>query len=483
MNSAIRRLALAAIILMLALMANSTYLQAFRAGELNARNDNRRVRDSQFSVDRGPILIGSTPIAQSKPSNDRFQFQRTYASGPVYAPVTGYYSYLYGRAGIELTQNSELNGSDPSMAFRRVIDVITNRRQQGASVTLTLNAAAQQAAYAGLAGKTGAVVALEPKTGRVLALVSRPSYDPNKLASHDLDDVGAAWKQLNEASSKPMSNRAIKELYPPGSTFKLVTAAAALSSGKYTPETKVHSPAELPLPQTTVPLVNENGQNCGGSNDATLTIALRYSCNTAFGSIGLALKADALAEQAAKFGFGERQLPELGAVASQFPGDPNEPQTAQSAIGQFDVRATPLQMAMVAAGIANKGSVMKPYLVQNVKTADLKTVSETKPEELHQAVTPEVAAQLTQMMVDVVANGTGRPGRIDGVQVAGKTGTAQTSPDRPPFAWFTAFAPANDPKIAVAVMIEDANIPRNDIAGGTLAAPIAKRVMEAVLGQ
>ncbi|WP_433164047.1 peptidoglycan D,D-transpeptidase FtsI family protein [Kribbella sp. CA-247076] len=483
MNSAIRRLAVAAIILMLALMANSTYLQAFRAGDLNARNDNRRVRDSQFSVDRGPILIGSTPIAQSKPSNDRFEFQRTYASGPVYAPVTGFYSYLYGRAGIELTQNSELNGSDPSMAFRRVIDVITNRRQQGASVTLTLNAAAQQAAYAGLSGKTGAVVAIEPKTGRVLALATRPSYDPNKLASHDLDEVSAAWKQLNEAPTKPMANRAVKELYPPGSTFKLVTAAAALSSGKYTPETKVPSPAELPLPQTTVPLVNENGQNCGGSDNATLTVALRNSCNTAFGSIGLDLKADALREQAAKFGFGERQLPELGAVASRFPADPNEPQTAQSAIGQYDVQATPLQMAMVAAGIANKGEVMKPYLVQSVKTQDLKTVSETKPESLHQAVTPEVSAQLTQMMVDVVANGTGRPGRIDGVDVAGKTGTAQTSKERPPFAWFTAFAPANDPKVAVAVIIEDANIPRNDIAGGTLAAPIAKRVMEAVLGE
>jgi peptidoglycan glycosyltransferase len=473
----------AAIILMLALMANSTYLQAFRADNLNGRNDNRRVRDSQFSVDRGAILIGSTPIAQSKPSNDQYQYQRTYASGPVYAPVTGYYSYLFGRAGIELNQNSELNGSDPSLAFRRVVDVITNRPQQGASVTLTLNAAAQQAAYSGLAGKTGAVVAIEPKTGRVLALATRPSYDPNDLAGHDLKKVSAAWKQLNEAASRPMSNRAIKELYPPGSTFKLVTAAAALSSGKYTPESKVHSPAELPLPQTTVPLVNENGQNCGGSDNATLTIALRYSCNTAFGTIGLDLKADALREQAAKFGFGERQLPELGAAASQFPADPNEPQTAQSAIGQFDVRATPLQMAMVAAGIANKGDVMKPYLVQNVKTADLKTVSETKPESLHQAVTPEVAAQLTQMMVDVVENGTGKPGRISGVQVAGKTGTAQTSKDRPPFAWFTAFAPANDPKIAVAVLIEDANIPRNDIAGGTLAAPIAKKVMEAVLDQ
>jgi penicillin-binding protein A len=484
-NSAIRRLAVAAIILMLALMANATYLQAFRANDLNGRNDNRRVRDSQFSVDRGAILVGSTPIAQSKPSNDRFEFQRVYPESiaSAYAPVTGYYSYLYGRAGIELTHNSELNGSDPSLAFRRVVDVLTNRRQQGASVSLTLNAGAQLAAYKGLAGKKGAVVAIEPKTGKVLALASRPSYDPNELAGHDLNKVGAAWKQLNEDPDKPMSNRAIKEVYPPGSTFKLVTAAAALSSGKYNPDTKVRSPAFLELPQTTVGLVNEDRKNCGGSDNATLTVALRYSCNTAFGGVGLDLGADALREQAEKFGFGERQLPELGAAASQFPADPNAPQVAQSAIGQFDVRATPLQMAMVAAGIANGGDVMKPYLVQNVRTADLKTVSETKPESLHQAVSPEVASQLTQMMVDVVENGTGKPGRISGVQVAGKTGTAQTSPDRPPFAWFTAFAPANDPKVAVAVMIEDANVPRTDIAGGTLAAPIAKSVIEAVLGQ
>jgi peptidoglycan glycosyltransferase len=184
------------------------------------------------------------------------------------------------------------------------------------------------------------LVALEPKTGRVLAMATRPSYDPNVLASHDLDKVGSAWKNLNADKDKPLSNRAVQELYPPGSTFKLVTAAAALSSGKYTPETKVNSPAELPLPQTTVPLVNEDLKNCGGSNNATLTIALRYSCNTAFGSVGLALGPDALREQAAKFGFGDRPLDELPGVAtSQFPGDPNPPQTAQSAIGQFDVRA------------------------------------------------------------------------------------------------------------------------------------------------
>ncbi|MET7278651.1 penicillin-binding transpeptidase domain-containing protein [Kribbella sp. NPDC005582] len=481
MNSAIRRLAVAAMVLMLALMANSTYLQAFRSNEINGRNDNRRVRDSQFSVDRGAILIGNKAIAESKPSDDRFKYQRTYSDGPVYAPVTGYYSYVFGRAGIELTQNSELNGSDPSLAFRRIIDVISNRPQQGASVTLTLNAAAQQAAYKGLGNKTGAVVAIEPKTGKILALATTPSYDPNKLSGHDLSKVADEWNRLGKDPAKPTLNRAVRETYPPGSTFKLVTAAAALSSGKYTPESKVNSPAELPLPQTTTPLVNEDRKNCGGSNNATLTIALRYSCNTAFGSVGLDIGADALAEQAAKFGFGERMLPELSGVASAFPGDPNPPQTAQSAIGQFDVRATPLQMAMVAAGIANKGEVMKPYLVQNVKTANLKTVSETKPESLHQAVSPEVAAQLTGMMIDVVKNGTGKKGQIDGIEVAGKTGTAQTSPERPPFAWFTAFAPANDPQIAVAVMIESADVARNDIAGGALAAPISKAVMEAVL--
>jgi peptidoglycan glycosyltransferase len=476
-------MAVAAIILMLALMANSTYLQAFRASSLNGNNDNRRVRDSQFSVNRGPILIGSTPIAQSKPSPDRFKFQRSYAPGEAYAQVTGYYSYLFGRAALELNENSQLNGSDPSMVFRRVADVVTGKRQQGASVSLTLNAQAQLAAYRGLAGKKGAVVAIEPKTGRILALVSRPSYDPNELASHDLTKVSAAWKRLNADKDRPMSNRAIKELYPPGSTFKLVTAAAALSSGRYTPDTKVRSPAVLQLPQTTVNLKNEDKQNCGGSDNATLTVALRNSCNTAFGSVGLDLGADALRQQAEKFGFGERQLPELGAVASRFPADPNLPQVAQSAIGQYDVQATPLQMAMVSAGIANGGDVMKPYLVQNVRTADLKTVSETKPESLHQAVSSQVASQLTQMMVDVVQNGTGKKAQINGVQVAGKTGTAQTSPDKPPFAWFTAFAPANDPKIAVAVMIEDAGVARTDISGGALAGPIAKSVMQAVIGQ
>ncbi|HEY3001191.1 MAG TPA: penicillin-binding protein 2 [Kribbellaceae bacterium] len=483
MNSAIRRLAVVAIFLILALLANATYTQAFRADELNGRNDNRRTRDEQFSVDRGPILVAGQPVAESKPSNDRYVYQRTYANGPQYAHVTGFYSYLFGRSGIEQTENSQLNGSDPSLVFRRLIDMITGQRQQGASVTLTLNPRAQKAAYDGLAKNKyhGAVVALDPKTGAVLASVSTPSYDPNQLASHDLGKVGDAWQRLLKDADKPMLNRAERETYPPGSTFKLVTLAAALSTGRYNKDTQVASPARMDLPQTTADLTNHNGRNCGGSDNATLLVALRNSCNTSFGRLGLDLGPDALRDQAEKFGFGERQLPELGGVASQFPDDPNQPQTAQSAIGQYDVRGTPLQMAMVAAAIANRGELMKPYLVAAVRTADLKTIEQTKPEALHQAVSPEVAAQLTEMMVDVVDNGTGRPARIDGVKVAGKTGTAQVSDSRPPYAWFVSFAPADDPKVAVAVVIEKAGVERSDIAGGRLAGPIARDVIQAVI--
>lgn len=485
MNRAIRRLAVAAIVLMLALLANATYIHAFKADELNGRNDNRRTRDEQFSVNRGPILVAGQPVAQSKPSNDKYVYQRTYSTGEQYAHVTGFYSYLFGRSGIEQTENSQLNGTDPSLAFRRVIDVVTGKRQQGASVSLTLNAKAQKAAYDGLRSKDfhGAVVALRPSTGEVLASVSTPSYDPNDLASHDLNKVNETWQRLLKDEEQPLLNRAERQTYPPGSTFKLVTLAAALSTGRYNPNSQVDSPARLDLPQTSADLTNHDGRNCGGSDKATLTIALRNSCNTSFGKLGLEIGGDAIRDQAERFGFGERQLAELSGVASQFPADLNPPQTAQSAIGQFDVRATPLQMAMVAAGIANQGKVMKPYLVASVRTPDLKTVEQTKPEALHQAVSGDVANQITAMMVDVVDNGTGSPARIRDVKVAGKTGTAQTSPERPPFAWFVSFAPADDPQVAVAVVIEKAGVERSDIAGGRLAGPIARDVIEAVLNQ
>jgi penicillin-binding protein A len=353
---------------------------------------------------------------------------------------------------------------------------------------LTINPAAQQAAYDGIQALgpnvQAAVVALEPSTGKILAMVSNPTFDPRLMAGHDLTKVKQSYDRLINAKQNPMLNRAIQLRLPPGSTFKLVTAAAALQNG-YNPDTMVKGGSSLDLPQTTKPLVNENGSNCGGDR-ITFTQALDVSCNVSFGSIGLDLGADKLSEQAQRFGFGQHYLDNLPAQAdSVFPDNIDLPQTALSAIGQFEVAATPLQMAMVAAGIANYGRVMKPYLVDEERAPDLTVLKKTAAEELPgpRAMTSSAATELISMMVDVVRRGTGTTAQIPDVDVAGKTGTAQSTPDRPPYAWFVSFAPAQSAKVAVAVLVQDAGVARDAISGSGLAAPIAKRVMEAVLNQ
>jgi penicillin-binding protein A len=260
-----------------------------------------------------------------------------------------------------------------------------------------------------------------------------------------------------------------------------VTAATALSNG-YTPDTLVQGGATLELPQTSHVLTNENGSDCGG-DQITLTQALVVSCNVSFGDLGLKLGADRLRAQAEKFGFNEDYLTQLPFGQSRFPTSLDEPQTALSAIGQYDVAASPLQMAMVAAGIANGGAVMMPFVVQEVRSPDLDVLSKAQPEVLHQAISGSVANELTQMMVDVVNNGTGIPAQIPGVSVAGKTGTANSETSKSPYAWMVAFAPANDPQVAVAVVIEQTGVARADITGGGLAGPIAKDVMEAVINK
>jgi penicillin-binding protein A len=478
MNKQIRRVALIAMIMFGLLLANGTYMMIFRQSALAAEPQNRRVRDAEFAQDRGSILAaGKTEIAATKPSKDRFKFQRTYAQGPLFAPVTGYYSYDRGRTGLESSYNAQLAGTDDSLFIRRLIDLATNRTPEGASLQTTIMPDAQQAAVQGLGSQKGAVVALDPKTGAVLALVTSPTFDPNEIASHDIEQAGKAYDRLAADPAKPLSNRAAREIYPPGSTFKLVTAAAALADGK-TSQSLVESPARLKLPGTNTYLTNS--APCGGTK-VTMTQALKVSCNTAFANLGLDLGEDKLRAQAEKFGFDQRHLSELAGVASKFPDKLDDAQLALSAIGQYDVAATPLQMAMVTAAIANDGVLMDPYLVSMVQSPDLKPISTHKPDELSQAMLPANAKQLQQMMVTVVEEGTGRNGQIPGVTVGGKTGTAQSDPKRKPFAWFTSFAPAEDPKVAVAVIVEDASIPREDIAGGRIAAPIARAVMEAVL--
>lgn len=482
MNVPIRRLAIGFMVLFTALLANVTYIQAFQAEDLNARSDNRRVLLDEYARERGAIIVGSEPIARSVPTDGQFKYLRQYPEAELYAHTTGFYSYVYGRSAIERAENPVLSGSDNRLFVRRVVDLVTGAQTRGGNVVLTLNPRAQQAAFEGLQGKKGAAVALDPRTGAILAMVSTPSYDPNPLASHSTTEQREAWTTLNDDPTKPMLNRAAAQTLPPGSTFKLVTAAAALESGQYTPASVLPGPEGLQLPQSSHVLRNHNDRACGANDETTLTNALRISCNTAFASVGMDLGDDALREQAEKFGFNSQPLVEMNAATSVFPEDIDAAQTALSSIGQFDVRATPLQIAMVSAAIANRGVLMKPHLVSEVLGPDLAPLETTRPEEQSVAVSPETARDLTAMMVEVVANGTGSNAQISGITVAGKTGTAEHARGALPYAWFTAFAPADDPRVAVAVVVEDAG-ENTEVSGNRLAAPIARAVMEAVLQQ
>lgn len=485
MNAPVRRLTLVVSLLFALLLGSLTWVQFVDAKTLQNKPGNRRTLLANFSRDRGPILVGATPVASSVPDSDVYKFQRTYPQGPLYSHITGYYSFLYGAGGgIEGSEDSLLSGSSDSLFYHRVVDLVSGKPPAGASVELTINAAAQKAADQALGSQRGAVVALDPRTGAILAMVSHPTYDPSVLATHDLAKSTAAWKQLTTDANRPLDNRAIAgRLYPPGSVFKLITAAAALSTGQYTESSQIPGPAVLDLPQTTTKLHNDFDAACGPGGQTTITHALQISCNTAFAGLGMKLGAKALQDQAAKFGFGQSLRIPMPVTPSSIPAELNAPQTAQSAIGQFDVRVTPLQVAMVAAAIANHGTVMQPYLVKNVRAPDLSVISTTSPTSLGSAVSSDVAAQLTRMMQAVVTDGTGTAAQISGISVAGKTGTAQQGNGKPPHAWFTAFAPADNPQVAVAVVVEDGGKAGNEAYGGTIAAPIAKKVIEAVLGR
>lgn len=488
MNKPIRTISIFCLLLFLALMLNATYLQYYRASALNEDPRNRRVLEAAFSSERGAILVGRTPVAESVRSNDRYEWQRTYPQPLRYAHVTGWFSY-FSQTGIEQTQNSVLSGEDSRLFVTRLVDLLSNSGTKGGSVQLTLDPEAQAAAYEGLSALgedvEGAVVAIEPSTGKVLAMVSLPTYDPNELADHDFAAVQRRAEQLQARDDEPLLNRAIQKRLAPGSTFKLVTAAAAIEERGYSADSLVPGGATYQLPQTTgdTGLIDNEGRDCG-TDRIPFTQAMAQSCNTTFAKLAVDVGADAMLDQAEAFGFNSDYLDDLGPQAeSVFPQGMNPPQTGQAGLGQFEVQATPLQMAMVSAAIANGGTVMRPYLVDAVLTPELEVLPKTDPEELSRAVDASTADVLTDLMVETVANGTASPAAIPGYDVAGKTGTAQSGVDEvPPYAWFTSFAPAEDPDVAVAVMIESApGTERGEIAGGALGGPIAKAVMEAVI--
>ena len=477
MNAPLRRVAISVLVLFTLLIINVNYIQVVRSDELRNNTSNTRVLAEEYDRERGAIVVDGNPIAESVPTGDRLTYLRQYPQGPLYAAVTGYYSLIYSRTGIERAENDLLAGSDPRLFVRRLADLFTGRDPAGGDVVLTLDPAVQQAAMTGLEGVTGAVVALDPTTGAVLGMASTPTYDPTQLSSHDPDAIRAYWAQLEEASPDPRLNRAIADNYPPGSLFKVIVSAAALETGEYTPDTVIPAPDVLTLPQTSTTLENFNGSRCDASEEQSLIDALTISCNTAFAQLGIDLGEERVRDMAEAFGLdGESfQIP-LRVEPSGIGDIESAAALGQTSIGQRDVRMTPLQAAMVAAAVANDGTLMTPYLVDQVRAPDLSVLDQTDPDVFSEPVSQDIADQLTEMMISVVENGSGRAAQIPGVQVAGKTGTAQVREDVPDHNWFIGFAPADDPQIAVAVFVANGGG-----TGGDVSAPIAQQVLQAYL--
>jgi len=493
MDRLIRRLGGAMLVLFVVLLAQVTYIQVVASDRLadNPANATRQLI-AEYRVDRGSIVAadGRTVLALSRKSPGELKYQRHYPQGALYADLTGYYSIIFGRSELEQSYNTYLSGDAPELIPQTLIDQVLGRPKRGATVVTTIDPAIQRAAQRALGNLPGGVVAIDPHTGDVKAIVANPTYDPNDLASQDPKQVRAAWDRLNSDPDKPLLSRAIDELYPPGSTFKLVTAAAALENG-FGPDSTWPNPPVLDLPQTTATLENFGGEHClGGASQITLAQALTVSCNVVFGQVGLKVGAAKLAAQAHAFGFApdassgdvpfdipfqEGVFPDASYFSDRLPA------VALSAIGQDNVAANPMQMALVASAIANGGSEMRPRLVSEIRDPSGQVVKTFTPEVFGQPISSQTAIQLTQMMVSVVQSGTGTAAQIPGIEVAGKTGTAQHGEGLPPHAWFVSFAPAQNPKIAVAVIVLDGGSLGSDATGGVVAAPIAKAVMEAAL--
>ncbi|NIJ14434.1 peptidoglycan glycosyltransferase [Saccharomonospora amisosensis] len=487
MNTPLRKVGITMLVMVTLLLANATYLQVVRADDYRSDGRNARVLLDEYSRERGKIVSeeAGQVLAGVEPTDDTLQFRRTYSNGPLYAPVTGYYSVLYGAGGLERAQDEFLNGSDPRLFVRRLSDMITGRDPRGGNVRLTVKPSVQEAAYQAMVanGYTGAVVALDPKTGDILGMVSTPSYDPNKLASHDAEKQQKAWEAFNNDPANPMLNRAVRETYPPGSTFKIVTTAAALENGA-TADTEVTTASNVTLPGTSTTLENFAGNTCPGN---TLADALAYSCNTAYAEIAGQLGKEKLEETAANFGIGlsDLQIP-MNVVPSGLGELESQAALYQSGIGQRDVRLTPLQDALLSATVANGGVAMKPQLVKALLAPDLSTIEEFSPEELtgEPALSAENAAVLRDMMIASEANTSGG-GKDSSLKIASKTGTAEHGSDpkaTPPHAWYTAFAPYDDPKVAIAVIVESGGNRGLAATGGTVAAEIGRATIAAALG-
>jgi penicillin-binding protein A len=475
------------LILILVLLVNCTRVQFVQAKKYNDNAANQRAVIARYSQPRGNILVGGRAVTGSRRTDEgNYQYRRTYTDGPLYAPVTGFSSQTYGNSLLEGVEDGVLAGTDSDLATHPLLNAISRAQVPGGDVVTTINAKAQKAAFDGLGGKRGAVAAIDPTTGRILALASTPSYDPGTIAGSG-SAATAAWNRLNADASQPMLNRALRQTYPPGSTFKVVTLSAGLMNGVYS---GIDVPTDSPDPytpsDTTVPLVNESASDA--CLNATLRQALEVSCNTVFGKLGDDVGEAGMVKMAEAYGFNQSdQTIPVGVVPSVFDTTmTSKALLAQSSIGQYNTAATPLQMASVAAAVANGGVLMKPQLVQSTTRSDGTVLSSFHPQRFGQPISATVADEIQQAMVGVVTSGTGTNAAIPGVTVGGKTGTAQhgVGNSGTPYAWFISWAKpsgSSTSPVAVAVVIEDSNANRADVSGGGLAAPIARAVMQAVL--
>ncbi|MCC2032822.1 peptidoglycan D,D-transpeptidase FtsI family protein [Microbacterium allomyrinae] len=485
MTKELRRLSILMLVMFLALLGSTSWIQVIQAEELAQNPRNTRSLYDSYEVQRGSIIASGAAIASSVASDDVFSWQRVYTDAEMWAPVTGYINPALGSAtGIEQAMNGALSGTAGSQFLSRIERIFTGQPPRGSNVVLSLDADIQRAAFEALGDLQGGVIAIEPSTGRVLAMVTSPSFDTNLLASHATSEVNTTYDALVADPGKPLSNRAIGgDLNPPGSTFKLVVASAALASGEYTPQSALPNPATYQLPQSSSVVHNASGGACGAGETVTIADALRLSCNIPFAELAVELGDTAIREEAEKYGFNlSFELP-LMSTASSYPMALDDAQTALTGFGQGQVTATPLQMAMVSAAIANGGIVMNPRMVDRVIGPDLSVQQTFDDTEFGRAIEQDIADEMVAMMVANVSDGAASGARIDGIDVAGKTGTSENGTGDPYTLWFTGFAPAENPQVAVAVVVEDGGGQGQSGSGNTIAAPIAKKVMEAVLGR
>ncbi|MEU5976700.1 penicillin-binding transpeptidase domain-containing protein [Streptomyces sp. NPDC047315] len=481
MNRTIRHSAVFCLLLVLALLVRATWVQTYDAKALADNDKNRRKVIDQYAQPLGDIVVAGAPVTGStRTTGSDLAYKRTYTDGELYSAVTGYSSQAYGSTQLEGIYSDVLDGTDDRL--KDPVEALTGKQLAPGDVLTTIDPEVQLAAFKALGDTKGAAVAIEPSTGKILGLVSTPSYDPSTIAG---TSDGKEWQKLLDDPDKPMVNRALRQPLAPGSTFKLVVAAAALEDGLYdSVDDKTASPMPYVLPNSTHVLPNDIPS--APCEDASIRTALRWSCNNVFGKMAEDLGDDKLRAMAEKFGFNdeERDVP-VRAYESVYPAAPDKPQTALTGIGQFEVTATPLQMAMVSSAIANDGVLMDPHMVKQVIDSSGTELQAYDGAPGERIVSEKTAEQLRSAMVTVVEDGTGSNARVGGAEVGGKTGTAQQGVDNKgkPYAWFTSYAKDQDSgkEVAVAVVIEDAGGPRSEVSGNGLAAPVAQKVMAAAL--